>query len=203
MGKAQQCQVQWGSQAGMAEVHLDSTTITLRGAVQQRWLVADGQHWRIDAGALCAEMAGQTLRLELGERIAKRWLKAIIEPPSLAQKLGLPGANSSVHFDPNNATLAEFFAELAISPVAVSKATLCFVEVSEHLQWLAALALAKKLTSEQMLWVLRVKGKQALISESTIMSGLAEIGFKPNKTTAWNERHGADRYVRGKTEYAR
>jgi hypothetical protein len=195
MGQEAVAQVQIGGDRYEAKLHLDSHFLHVSGALRTKIALIEATDWRAEAGCLCCVWRGMQVVLELGDPVAQTWLRKIQNPPSLAKKLGIADdATTSAYWQAGSAALAEFFDSTKLSNCTSSRANLCFVEVSDAPQLVAMLKLAKKLRKDQQLWVLRRKGKHAEIKESEIMNALGALGFKPNKTSAWSETFGADRY---------
>jgi hypothetical protein len=185
--------VELGRERGEAKVHLDAAQLQLSGGVRARIAIKQASGWRVEAGCLIGNWQGVKLAIELGEAAAQKWLDKILNPPSLAQKLGVH-SGKTLHWQVESIVLRDFFAQLGVDHSPIIKADLCFAEVSEPAHLVSLLTLALKLKNPQQLWVVRRKGKSAKVKQAQIMTALAQLGFKPSKTAAWNDDYGADRY---------
>ena len=196
MGRELQCNVQLGKQNGLATAHLDSTGIQLRGSIRGKWQLVQLDDLAVRNDSLVASTPDGALSISLGKIEAEKWLQALKNPKSRAEKLGLK-ANMRVYVFSDNSEISE---EILSAGCVVSKriddADLMFMPVmsSKALNGFSKLAAGAART--QHVWVLREKGSATKVPEKMIFDAAAAAGFKPTKTLRWSEELTADRYSR-------
>lgn len=193
MGRKVLCHAALGSERGEVTAMLEGTGILIRGEFKAD-LSTDGMRGlKADGGSLVASTEFGPLMIELGAAEAAKWVEKLLNPPSLAKKLGL-AEGTPVYVDGKHAVVLEEVEAAAAKQVPVRDAQLLFlvVESPSGIERLGALARARAAGSH--LWVLRRKGKAAPVAESQIMQAARNLGLSPTKTAAWSAEWAADRY---------
>lgn len=195
MGRTALCHGELGAEAGETKAMLESDRIQLRGGIRADLPLATLRAARVDGGTLRARTDAGELALALGPREATLWLKKILSPPTLADKLGLSD-DVALHVIDERAEPLATLASMPGRRVALEEADLVFAlfDSSEALDALPAMA--ERMPQRAHLWAIRPKGPLAAVKEAELMSALRGLGFRPNKTAAWSPSHAADRYRR-------
>ena len=199
MGREASCNGQLGQESGGVLAQLESHELRLRGAFKATLSFSDLQFVRVEGEVLRAETPQGDLRLPLGRMEAEKWLEHILNPPSLAKKLGLfrgipvhiVGASAEIA-----ACLADADADAGADTVKLAEAKLAFIAVLTHQDLEPLDGLVRNLPEAAHIWVLRVKGAHAMVKESEIMAFLRSRRLAPSKTAAWSELYSADRFSR-------
>jgi hypothetical protein len=203
MGRELQCNVQLGKQSGLSTAHLDGTGIQLRGSIRGKWLPAQLDDLAVRNDSLVASTPDGALSISLGKIEAEKWLHALKNPKSRAEKLGLKAKMRVYVFSENDEDSNEISEEILLADCSLSKriddADLTFMPVmnSKALNGFSKLDAGADRT--QHVWVLREKGSAAKVPEKLIFEAAA-AGFKPTKTLRWSEELTADRYSRAATK---
>lgn len=197
MGREALCYGELGEEAGEVRALLESHELKLRGDIKATLAFTELQGAKVRGDALEAQTPRGLLRLHLGKIEARKWLDRIEHPPTLAQKLGI-GPGTPVHVVSMPPEGAEVLAQAGAVIGDFAGAKLVFVAIASQDDLRALDHLARKLLSDAQLWVLRQKGKGAVVKEVEIMGVLRAQGLAPSKTAAWSEEYAADRYGRAR-----
>jgi len=197
VGRKASCNGQLGRESGEVLAQLESHELRLRGAFNATLSFSELQSARVDGEVLTAETPRGHLRLSLGCTEAKRWIDRILNPPSLAKKIGLL-RGTPVHIVGTSEEITACLAEAGADTVKLGEAKLAFIAISTHEDLELLDGLARNLPEAAQIWVLRKKGAQAMVKESEIMAFLRSRRFAPSKTAAWSELYSADRYSRSR-----
>lgn len=198
MGRESLCHAELGPDAGDVRAMLESHELRLSGAFKASVRFEDLRRVNVSAGVLEAYTPHGLLRLALGETEARKWLDRIGNAPSLAQKLGI-GPGVRAHVLASHPMVSAVLLEAGVSVAALADASVVFSVVEDHTDLETLGQLVSRLPVGVPLWVLRKKGKQAVVKEREIMEMLRARGLAPSKTTAWSDSHGADRYGRARS----
>lgn len=195
MGREASCNGQLGQESGGVLAQLESHELRLRGAFKATLSFSDLQFVRVEGEVLRAETPQGDLRLPLGRMEAEKWLERILNPPSLAKKLGL-FRGIPVHIVGASAEIAACLADAGADTVKLAEAKLAFIAVLTYQDLEPLDGLVRNLPEAAHIWVLRVKGAHAMVKESEIMAFLRSRRLAPSKTAAWSELYSADRFSR-------
>jgi hypothetical protein len=178
------CRTPWGD--GNAKAHLDSQALTLSGAVRGRLALSDVRKAVVDGDELVIAAKPGTLRLTLGARTAALWARKILNPPSLADKLGLKAGVGAklVGAVPDEVTRAAKGHESA-------KPDLVLAAIDDAAQ---AAKLARHAKSAKALWLVFRKGPTGPGETAIIMAARA-AGLKDTKVARVSETHTALRFI--------
>jgi hypothetical protein len=196
MGRELQCTAQLGKQSGISTAHLDSTGIQLRGSIRGKWSPAQLDDLAVRNDSLIASTPDGALAISLGKIEAGKWLHALNNPKSRAEKLGLK-AKMRIYFFSKHDEIAE---EISLADCVASKqiddADLMFMPVMNASALKGFSKFSANADRTQHVWVLREKGNATKVPEKLIFEAAAAAGFKPTKTLRWSEELTADRYSR-------
>jgi hypothetical protein len=196
MGREAQGLCTIGPHTEAVRAWLESTAVLLRGPTLKRHIALSAlTDLRVEAQALRFTADGESVALEFGADEAHKWLKKIMTPaPSLAAKLGVSAQQRAYvvgHAD--EPVLAEALAG-ATTRRADEAAVLVAIALDD-----ADLAQAITLHAGmpcRAMWVVHVKGKAAVLGDTSIRSCLRERGYMDNKTSAVSDRFTATRYAK-------
>lgn len=194
MGREAECLVEFGPARDEARVHLDTDQIQFRGGVKGVVRFAEMKDLAVRADALEARTPQGALRIHLGAVEARKWLEKIQHPPSLASKLGLKAGTRVVLVGREDAEIRAVWTEAGCVESAPREAELAFVLV-DSAPALAGLAKAlQPLAKAVPVWLLRLKGKDAPVSEAAVRAEMQRLGYGAAKTARWSDERGADRF---------
>ena len=189
------------------ETHL---TAVIDGAAEQgrlQWeapkLIFRGQARHVfDGDALKAlridgdDLVVGNARFALGAAQAQRWAQAILNPPSLLDKLGVkPGMRTVIR----NLDDVQFAAELATrAPPSQAKADLdlIFYGADSDAELDEVGALIPMLADKGAIWIVSRKGKAATVKDVEVMAACKAFGLVDNKVCAFSPTHTALRFTR-------
>ncbi len=203
MGREASCEARFdaasGTQRSRGKALLETTLLLFRGDFRVAVPFADMTKVSADASQLTVAWTGGTLRLALGAQAA-RWADKIRNPPSRLDKLGVKTGMAVALVAPRgDEDLDELGAEVEARGASIAKkssdADLVFavVDTQAHLKALAKLAAG--LRPDAGLWVVRRKGKDAVVGEADIRSAARAAGLVDVKVAAFSETRTADKFV--------
>jgi hypothetical protein len=197
MGLEAKAKVEWRGDGTTARLHLDSNKLDvfLKPALhvpfpQMRSVVAKDGELRItfDQGLLVVKLGAA----------ANLWARKIKQPKGRLDKLGVKAGDLRVALiglhDP------EFEAELLsridkLFKKPVPDADLVFLRATSVKDLAKLKGLRAKLAAAGALWVLREKGKAAVLRESEVREAARAAGLVDVKVVAFSEKLTADKFV--------
>lgn len=197
MGLEAKAKVEFKGESATARVHLDSDKLDVYlkpslhvSFLQMRSVVAKDGELRItfDQGLLV---------LQLGAA-ADRWARKIKQPKGRLDKLGVKTGDLRValigmHDREFEAELLSRIDKLYKKPV--TDADLVFLRASSPRDLTKLKSLRAKLAAAGALWVLREKGKAAVLRESEVREAAKAAGLVDVKVVAFSETLTADKFV--------
>ena len=192
MGREARGMVTFGGTSGAASLHLDSTELTLRGAVRARIARRDIAEIAAGPGGLTLRAGGELLHVGLPQAEAARWATALATPPpSLADKLGIgPDKPAVVLGTVTDPALAAALQDAVVADPA--SATVIVASIRSQADLAAALAAARD--TGLPLWCIYPKGKAADPGDAAIRALLRAAGLIDSKSCAVSEVLTATRY---------
>jgi hypothetical protein len=187
MGREAEGHCQWNGQDGVTRAILEREALILRGEVKARLPREALQAWQAKDGALTLQTPQGPLTLELGDKEARAWVKALDKPiPTLAERLGLlvpcalfgPGLPQAVAL-PQPAV-----------PLERAQLVLATLQGQDDLTRLTALLPGVAAP----VWCLHRKGKAADPSDATIRSVMRAAGWMDTKVSGIDAEWTATRY---------
>jgi len=182
MGNEATVRAKVGGKADAGKALLETHEVVFRGA--RRCVV------KLDAVRSSAAVSGAWLKLgelelELGAVQAGKWLEKIKNPKTVLQKLGLKPGQKVQLIDVEDPKFAAGFEQTADQPDVV------FYQVGSP----ADLKRLPRIAGEQVLWLLRPKGKNAPVGERETMAAGKAAGLVDVKVVAFSDTLSAEKYV--------
>ena len=192
MGREARTEVRSGALSGEARVHLDSETLAIGPPFRVK-LPLGGLGAEAGSSGLTVTGGGGTFRIAMSAREAAAWTKAILNPPSLADKLGLkPGVTTTLigALPGEVAALVPDGARHKAVPKALGEMLAFMAVASLDAKPLAALAAA--LPPKGAAWLIYEKG--VLKGDALIFAARA-AGLKGTKVARISETHAGLRFI--------
>ena len=176
---------------------LEHKELVFRGDVRLSIPLARVDDVQARDGTLLVSFGGRRAEFRLGEH-ADRWAKRITAPPSRMDKLGVgKGMRIAVVGLDDRALLEEISAQGAHvdrDPGTTGLDMIFFA--AEQLSDLEQLAtVASRLVPHGALWLVRVKGRGAAITERESMAAGKRAGLVDVKVVSYSESRSAEKYV--------
>jgi len=193
MGREASVYVEVGREVGEARALLESSELILRGEVRRRLPKASMEDVSVDGDLLRLRVAGETITLHLGAKLAQSWASAIAKPPpSLRAKLGLGnGARALLVGEIADGALAEATEGLLVTDGAMAQMMIAVIDSPSDL------VNAQRIHAGfpgMPLWTVYAKGRGVAFGEAAIRAMLREAGFRDTKSCAVSDRLTATRY---------
>lgn len=192
MGRETKTVVRSGSLSGEARVHLDSDALGIGPPFRIRMSV-HGLGATADAAGLTVTRGRETFQIAMSEKEAAAWAKAILHPPSLADKLGAkPGiAIALVGALPGEITAVTKGAKVYRSPPKTLDAALAIMAVA-LLETKPLAAVATALPPAGAVWLVHEKG---VLKGDALILAAREAGLKDTKVAKISETHTGLRFI--------
>ena len=134
----------------------------------------------------------RNLELELGPDLAEKWLEKIRNPRTVLQKLGVKRGQRVRLINLDEPELvAELIQAGALISDSDTEADVFFFMVRDA----ADLKKLPKVTRDEVLWVLRTKGRNATVGERETMAAGKAAGLVDVKVVGFSETLSAEKYV--------
>ena len=197
MGKEAACTAVAGSKHGAVKAHLDGERLRVSGALRLNVSLRELRELDVQDGALCFEVAGERVALELGARAAAAWAREIANPKSLLEKIGVkPGQRSCVLGGD-----APFGADLARAtgrtPARALRGSFdaIFLAVEDEPALSRIAACRQHLVPNGALWIVSPKGKGTAVRESAVHAAILAAGLVDTKVVSFSATHTAAKAV--------
>ena len=204
MGREALIEYASGKERAQVRAHLDSFALQLSGARKLNLPLADVRSAVASGDLLKIETKTAKFSLALGAKEAAAWAKKILNPPSLADKLGVkPGVNVAVigeriaEIDDavSGAAAVKHFASLAKAKTALAAADVVGLALSVAAEKDVATA-AKMIGDGTALWLVYRKGAKP--NGDDVIRLARAAGLKDTKVARVSETHAALRFIRAK-----
>lgn len=200
VGREASCTVRFQGREAAGKALLETRELVFRGeGLRLKIAFATISSVRVKGGELELRFSDGTAAFALGEREAAAWAARIENPPGRLDKLGVkPGMKVSLV---GGAIDPAFVGELRTRQVEVvegrtrSDCDLIFYAVNAPADLRRLAALRQALRPAGAIWILRVKGAAATVSEAAVMAAGKAAGLVDTKVVAFDERHTAERLV--------
>jgi hypothetical protein len=177
-------------------VRLEHRDLTFRGDIRLIIPLSQIVDVRAVDDRLVLNFGGRRAAFRIGPAAAK-WAARIANPPSRLAKLGVkPGMRAAVIQVPDDALTQEL--ESAGAEIATGRANhldLVFFGVRRPSDLSRLRGLSSRLSPSGALWVIRAKGKGAVVSEAESMAAGKRAGLVDVKVVSFSEIHSAEKYV--------
>jgi hypothetical protein len=182
MGNEATVRAKVGGKADKGKALLETNEVLFRGA--QRCVV------KLDGVRSSASVSGAWLKLgelelELGAQEAGKWLEKIKNPKTVLQKLGLKPGQKVQLINVGDEKFAAGFERSEAQPDVV------FYQVGSA----ADLKRLPRIEGDQVLWLLRPKGKNAPVGERETMAAGKAAGLVDVKVVGFSAALSAEKYV--------
>jgi len=176
---------------------LEADEIRILGACACRIARADIQDVTVQGAMLTIKTAKGAHVLNLGAKAAALWAtKLAAGPPSRLEKLGLKPGTSITLRNIQDPALADALAQAGCAVITASKAADIILLGVDSPRWLREIgAIAQKMRKDAALWVIRVKGPAAPVTEGEIRAAGSAAGLVTNKTMRFSATHTGERFV--------
>jgi hypothetical protein len=200
MGRESKVEYADGKERADVKAHLDSQTLELTGGKKLKLPLASVKTATVDGGLLKIVAGAQKFSLALGPKEAEAWRKKILNPPSLADKLGFKP-------DKTAALIGAVPAEIADAATSAKSATTAAKLPKTIAADIAALMLApgkeeqlivasaKALAPASALWLVYEKGRA--VNGDHVIALARKAGLKDTKVARVSETHAALRFIKG------
>lgn len=192
MGREAKLTVSDGTTRGEARVHLDSEMLTIGPPFQLKLKLAELE----SVAASASGLAVGALTLAMGEKEAAAWAKAMLNPPSLATKLGLkPGVTvAAIGAMPREiARELKPFRPAEAKPGCALGATLIFAAVPGGVALKDLPKFAKGLRPGSAAWLIYAKGGP--FNGDELIASARSAGLKDTKVAKISEAHTGLRFI--------
>ncbi len=140
-------------------------------------------------------------RFTLGEKQAKAWVEAIVNPKGRMDKIGAKaGMRAAVMGVEDKALSAELTAKGAVPVTELSNLDLLFYGADDAAALARIEGLVPLLSEKGALWVVSRKGKAATVKDVEVMAAAKAHGLVDNKVVAFSPTHTSLRFVKRKVE---
>ena len=202
MGREARTEYVAGRERVEVKAHLDSLNLQLTGGkkltlplVQVKSVIVEGEELRIVAEAV-------KFSLRLGAREAELWRKKILNPPSLADKLGFRSDRTIALIGemPGEVVEAAKVAKALKTGAKVPagkpfEADIAVVQVRAGKEASQIVAAARALGASTALWFIYAKG--GAVNGDDIIALARKADLKDTKVARISESHAALRFIRG------
>ncbi|MEQ1756551.1 MAG: hypothetical protein ABL973_20715 [Micropepsaceae bacterium] len=188
-----------GRERAQVKAHLDGQALELRGGRKLRVPLTTIAKAEVDGDRLRIETASTKFTLQLGAKDAALWARKILNPPSLATKLGVKADRTVLLVG----KLPPEIVAAAMETAGVTKVASMPVKLGADITVLALeptreaatiSAAAKKLRAGKALWLVYQKG-QAFNGDLVIAASRA-AGLKDTKVARISETHSGLRFIK-------
>ncbi|MGA0605089.1 DUF3052 domain-containing protein [Phenylobacterium sp. VNQ135] len=140
-------------------------------------------------------------RFELGERQAKSWADAILNPKGRLDKIGVkPGMRAAVIGVTDETFTAELADRGAVPVEALKELDLLFYGADSQAELDRIAELVPSLGPGGALWVVSRKGKAATVKDIHVLAAARGAGLVDNKVVGFSDTLTALRFVRPKAD---
>lgn len=196
MGLEARCKVTRNRQSWTASVHLDSAAIQVRGRPAIEVAFSAVRRAQVRRGQLVIETADDgVLTLELGDA-ASTWADKINNPRSRIAKLGVKLGQRVSVVGVDDPALPGEIAAAGAQPVSGSgRADVVFFAAHAGRDLARLAALRKRIEPDGAIWVIRTKGKAAVVKEGEVLEAAKAAGLVAVKVVAFSDSLSADKLV--------
>jgi hypothetical protein len=173
---------------------LETKEIIVRGEVRAVIPFAEIRAVRAEGGALHLAWGERAVVLEIG-KVAERWAKAIQNPKSRIQKLGVKPGMAVLVVDVDDAAFGAELDGAGAKRVARAKgdADLVFWQPASVTALARIARVREAMRSDGALWVLRVKG--GAVGEHDVLQAGRGAGLVDTKVVAFSETLSAAKFM--------
>lgn len=192
MGREVKSLVTHGGASVEARAHLDGEMVTIGVPVRAKLRIS-GLKAVVDAEGVVLQTGREVYRIAMSAKEAAAWVKAIENPPSLAEKLGLKaGVTVAVigEVPGEIEALAEGAARYAAPPARI--AAMVTLAAVKALDVKALTKIARALPEKGAVWLVYEKG---VMKGDALIFAAREAGLKDTKVARISETHTGLRFI--------
>ncbi|MGZ6016502.1 MAG: DUF3052 domain-containing protein [Phenylobacterium sp.] len=142
-------------------------------------------------------------RFALGEKQAKAWVDAILNPKGRLDKIGVKAGMRAAVMGVADPTFSKELAERGAVPVsALAELDLLFYGADDAEALARVEGLVPLLSEKGALWIVSRKGKAATVKDTEVMAAAKAHGLVDSKVVGFSDTLTALRFVRRKAEPA-
>ena len=194
MGLEASCRVTHKGASRVADVHLDTSEVQVRGKPVLRIPFARISSVRVENGSLVLDHPSGPTSLELGSQ-CDMWAEKIRTPRSRLDKLGVkPGLRVGIVGTMESEFLQELESVIGKIGKLRKSLDLLFFAVHERSDLDRLNELKDMLSSDGALWVIRPKGVKS-VTEGDVMAAGKAAGLVDTKVVRFSESHTAEKLV--------
>ncbi|MBL8779417.1 MAG: hypothetical protein JNL06_00620 [Alphaproteobacteria bacterium] len=200
MGREAKVEYADAKERALVKVHLDSAALELTGGKKLRLPLANVKSATVDGDLLKIAAGGTKFSLALGAKEAEAWRKKILNPPSLADKLGFkPDKSIAVIGEvPPEIAAAAKTAKVAAAAAKLPKtiaADIAALMLAPGKEEQLIVASAKALAPASALWLVYEKGRA--VNGDHVIALARKAGLKDTKVARVSDTHAALRFIKG------
>lgn len=200
MGREATCRCRWGTEEAEVRALLETHELILRGGMRRSVPLESIHDVSAEAASLYFQVGRDRVELRLGTQAAVRWAKAIMNPPTLAQKLGISrDKRIRILGSTQDEALQDSFRQAASEPGGDTDVLFFLVQTPKELEELLARSQILK-TPGGSVWVVYPKGKGKEISEAHVRGTMRALGMVDTKIASVSEDLTALRFSHRKAE---
>jgi len=197
MGREALCTCVWNGAKNPVKALLEPPDLIVRGEVRRKVPFAKMKQIRTDGVWLRFTFEGESVALELGNRMAAKWADALLKPPpALAKKLGITAQTTVRMIGPvDDAALKNALAEA--KGISESTGELILARVDSPADLNRALKkTAAQLKSGTPIWFIYRKGPGHRLNENLVRDTALATGIVDTKIAAVSAEFSALRFVK-------
>ncbi len=193
MGKEAACAAISGTTRGDVKAHLDGERLRLSGAVRLNVPLRELRRVAVRDGALHFEVSGEAFQLQLGPQAAAAWERAIAQPKSLLDKLGVKADARICMLGMDAAFASEVgsLAERAPLTALRGRFDLMFCSLESEADLGRVARCKEHLVPNGALWLVAPKGKTSLVPDRVLRAAISDAGLVDTKVVSFSETHTA------------
>lgn len=205
MGREATIEYAAGATRARVKAHLDSFALELSGEKKLKLPLSAVKSATVEGDCLKITAEGARFTLKLGAKDAAAWAKKILNPPSLADKLGVkPGVSVALVGElipeiteaATAAAKVQRIATLSAAKTALATAAIATLTLEPASAEKQIAAAAKALGPATALWLVYRKGVKP--NGDDIIRIARAAGLKDTKVARISETHAGLRFIRGK-----
>ncbi|NOT38925.1 MAG: hypothetical protein HOP13_00365 [Alphaproteobacteria bacterium] len=191
-----------GKERAEVRAHLDSAALEITGGKKLIVRLSDVRSAKVVGDALAIETKAEKFKLALGAKAAAAWAKKILNPPSLADKLGVKADTRVLIVGARIAELDEAAAKAAkveraaaLTAAKAKAASVVLLTLGAETAPKQIEAAAKVLPKGVGLWLVYTKGVKP--NGDGIIRLARQAGLKDTKVARISDTHAALRFIAG------
>jgi hypothetical protein len=197
MGYDAACSLELDGHSFRGTARLEHKEIVFRGETRLVIPLQEVRGVQARDGALVVRFAGRTAVLRIGAG-ADKWAARIANPPSRLEKLGVKAGMQVAVIDVDDNLLVR---ELRSREVSIARDAdareldMVFFGVRSRDDLAHLEMLKRQIKPSGAIWLVRVKGPSATVTESESMAAGKGVGLVDVKVVSFSETHTAEKYV--------